>query len=150
MAGGRPTKYKPEYCKTAEKVCQLGGLDKDVAEAIDVDLATLYRWRHKYPEFCEALTIGKEPCDNRVEAALFHRSIGYSHPDTDIRVIDGQIVQTQITKHYPPDTKAALAWLYNRRPDSWKPTPTEGATEVVGQVIEFIRATKADNGSHAN
>jgi hypothetical protein len=51
------------------------------------------------------------------------RAMGCSLPETDIRVINGEIVKTKLIKHYPPDTKAALAWLYNRRTTKWHPQP---------------------------
>lgn len=30
---------------------------------------------------------------------LFDKAVGYSHPDVDIRVIDGVIVKTELVKH---------------------------------------------------
>jgi hypothetical protein len=142
LVTGRPSKYKPELIPIVKKMCELGATVPDIAEALEVAESSIRLWATQHEGFSAALRIGREPADDKVEVALYHRAIGYSHPDTDIRVIDGQIVQTQITKHYPPDTKAALAWLYNRRPDNWKPTPPEGAIDAVGQVIEIIRASR--------
>lgn len=124
MAAGQPTKYKEEYNKIAAKMCELGATDMDLADAFSADVRTIYRWKVKHTEFCQSLRLGKDVPDNRVERALYERAIGYSHDDVDIRVIDGVVVQTSIIKHYPPDTKAALAWLYNRRSDNWHPLPT--------------------------
>lgn len=119
----RPTKYKADFVKQAKKLCELGATDMQVADFFEVNVATLYRWKLAHKSFCEALRLGKDQPDNNVETALYHRAIGYSHEDTDIRVVDGQIVQTPIIKHYPPDTRAALAWLYNRRSNHWHPQP---------------------------
>jgi len=120
---GRPTAYKSEYAKIAAKMCEMGATDQDLADAFEVTTRTIDRWKVKHEEFCQALKTDKAGYDDKVERALALRAVGYSHPDTDIRVIDGQIVQTEIIKHYPPDTKAALAWLYNRRRDRWSPDP---------------------------
>lgn len=139
---GRPTKYKEEYAKQAEKLCELGATDEDLADFFAVDVRTIHRWKVKYARFCHALSASKAGYDDAVERALAQRAVGYSHPDVDIRVIDGQIVQTPIIKRYPPDTKAALAWLYNRRGDKWHPLPKDGAVEEVARAIEIIRATK--------
>jgi hypothetical protein len=38
----------------------------------------------------------------------------------DIRVVQGEIVQTPIRKFYPPDTTAAIFWLKNRKPGEWR------------------------------
>lgn len=144
MASGRPSKYKPEFCNTAKKVCELGGIDKDVAEALDVDIATLYRWRNKYPDFCESLKVGKSPADERVKMSLYNRAIGYSHQEDDIRAVSGEIVITPTIKHYPPDTTACIFWLKNRMPDEFRTNPEESPQDSADRIIEVIRATGAN------
>lgn len=139
---GRPSAYKPEMAKQAEKLCKLGATNAELADFFEVSERSIERWGCEKEEFRRALRAGKEPADDRVEMALYHRAVGYSHPDTDIRVIEGQIVKTEITKHYPPDTKAALAWLYNRRKDKWSPAP-EGAqgsdiADVLSKLIDKL------------
>jgi len=117
---GRPTLYKKEYVELCYKFCLLGADDNRLAEMLEVDVATIYRWKLEYPEFCESLKAGKDVADSKVAQALYNRALGYSHPEVDIKVIDGHIVQTQLTKHYPPDTGAAMAWLKNRQPKTWR------------------------------
>ena len=126
---GRPTKYKAEYAKQAAKLCELGATDMDLADFFGVEVRTVYRWKVRHKPFSQALSASKGGYDARVERAVALRAIGYSHPDVDIRVIEGKVVITQITKHYPPDTKAALAWLYNRKAVDWHPNPTGAAGE---------------------
>jgi hypothetical protein len=116
----RPTKYKPEYCEQAEKLCRLGATDIEIADFFDVEVRTLYRWKGEHEEFCQALKAGKEISDERVERSLFARANGYEHDEVDIRVVDKAIIQTPIRKYYPPDTTAAIFWLKNRRPDLWR------------------------------
>jgi hypothetical protein len=116
----RPTKYKPEYCEQAEKLCRLGATDIEIADFFDVEVRTLYRWKGEHEQFCQALKAGKEISDERVERSLFARANGYEHDEVDIRVVSGAIVQTPIRKYYPPDTTAAIFWLKNRRPDLWR------------------------------
>ena len=120
MAGGRPTKYRPEFVEQAEKLCRLGATDVEVADFFKVSTVTLYRWQSRYDEFCKALKVGKDVPDDRVEQSLFQRACGYSHPDMDIRVVEGKIVMTEITKHYPPDPTSMIFWLKNRRRKDWK------------------------------
>lgn len=116
----RPSKYKAEYVEQAKKLCRLGATDQELADFFEVTQQTLNNWKIAHPEFFESLKIGKESADERVSHALYCRAMGYSHPDTDIRVVDGAIVQTELVKHYPPDTTAAIFWLKNRRPDEWR------------------------------
>ncbi len=120
MPAGRPTSFKPEYIAQAEKLCLLGATDIEIADFFEVDVRTLYRWKGAYVEFCQALKAGKEVSDNRVERSLFSRANGYEHDEVDIRVVNGQIIQTPIRKFYPPDTTAAIFWLKNRKPADWR------------------------------
>lgn len=58
--GGRPSKYKPEYC---ERVIELGKEGKSltqIAVALDVSKATIIYWSDNYIEFSTALTRAKE------------------------------------------------------------------------------------------
>lgn len=88
MAGGRPTKYKKEYCKDLieffdqppteplyKRTFYINGQVKseepvvqpqefptfqDFANFIGVDVVTLERWRDKHPEFCRAYARAKQ------------------------------------------------------------------------------------------
>lgn len=119
--GGRPSKYDP--AKTPEqayKLCLLGATDKELADFFGVAESTLNKWKVDYPEFSEALNRGKVEADARVAQSLYHRALGYEHPDTDIRVVNGEIVITPTIKRYPPDTAAAIFWLKNRQRGKWR------------------------------
>ena len=98
----------------------LGAIDTDLAEFFGVTEKTINTWKEKYPEFLQSLRDGKEAADANVADSLYQRACGYSHSDTDIRVIDSKIVTTEITKHFPPDTGAAMAWLKNRQRRWWR------------------------------
>ena len=116
----RPTRYKAEYAEQALKLCILGLTDKEMGTFFDVSEQTINTWKQKHPEFLESLKDGKLMSDAEVTRKLFERATGYSHADVDIKVISGEIVQTELTKHYPPDTTAAIFWLKNRQPDKWR------------------------------
>lgn len=141
----RPSSYDPKFCKTAETVCRLGGIDKDVADALQIDVATVNRWKSQFPEFCESLKVGKAPADERVKMALYHRAVGYSHAEDDIRVVNGEIVITPTIKHYPPDTTACIFWLKNRLPDEFRANPEPGDDDYVQPVkieVNVVDASK--------
>lgn len=117
---GRPSKYKDGFVTQAEKLCKLGATDMEVADFFEVEVRTLYRWKAEHDDFCQALKAGKAEADARVERSLFARATGYEHDEVDIRVVGGEIVQTPLRKHYPPDTTACIFWLKNRRPEEWR------------------------------
>lgn len=121
MAGEKNSKYKPEYDELAYNYALLGASDKKMAEFFDVAESTFYLWKNEHPSFSEALSRGKSQADAMVAKSLYHRAIGYSHPETKIATRDGQITDTlDVEKHYAPDTAAASLWLRNRQPDLWR------------------------------
>ena len=118
--GGRPTAYRVAYCKQAMKLCLLGATDKQLADFFQVSEQTLNTWKQKYPKFLESLKEGKEKADAMVANRLYMRALGYSHPEVHVSNYQGDITLTPLTKHYPPDSTAAIFWLKNRRPDQWR------------------------------
>ncbi len=138
---GQPTNgrgWKIEYIELVKNYAILGATEEEIAEFFDVTHKTITIWKQKYPEFKAALNEGREIADARVAKALYTRALGYSCPDTDIKVIDGEIVKTNVTKHYPPDTTAGIFWLKNRRPNEWRDKKVvEGEGGVIVQVVKF-------------
>ena len=121
MPAGRPSKYDPVMVKQAEKLALLGATDRDVADFLGITESTLYLWKHEHPEFSEALKVGKEAADARVEQSLYRRALGYSHDAVKIAVnAQGEVTEVPYVEHFPPDTTAAIFWLKNRRPDEWR------------------------------
>lgn len=116
----RPTVFRPEFIEQAKEQCIAGATDQELADFFEVSVRTLYRWKNSNPEFCQALNAGKAPADDRVERSLFERACGYERDEVDVRVVNGEIVQTPIRKFYPPDTTAMIFWLKNRKPDQWR------------------------------
>lgn len=116
---GRPTKYKTEYAEQARKLCLLGATDEEIANFFDVNVATINRWKNDFPEFCESIKKGKILADANIAERLYCRAMGYEAPDVDIRAVGGEIIQTPMTKYYPPDTPAAIFWLKNRQRGKW-------------------------------
>lgn len=117
---GRPSKYKDEFSLQVEKLCKLGATDKEIADFFDVEESTINNWKNEHPEFLESIKKGKIEADANVAHSLYHRAIGYSHEDVDIRVVDKEIVETPLIKYYPPDSTAGIFWLKNRRPKEWR------------------------------
>lgn len=117
----RPSKFKPEFVEQARKLAALGATDREAAEFFGVTESTLYLWKHTQPEFSEALKLGKETADQRVEQSLYRRAVGYSHDAVKIAVnAAGEVTEVPFVERYPPDTTAAIFWLKNRRPDEWR------------------------------
>jgi len=117
--GSKPAKWNNTMAFRAMFLASLGLLEKEIALALDVHEHTINYWKRTKSEFLEALQKGKLEYTNRVESSLIESAVGYSHPDTDIRVVDGKIVMTPIIKHYPPNATAQIFYLKNRARDRW-------------------------------
>ena len=60
--GGRPTKYRPEFCQKADEYLKTVGKEQmhlpkieSFALFLDVNKDTLYEWAKKYPKFSDTL-----------------------------------------------------------------------------------------------
>lgn len=143
---GRPTTYKPEYAKQVATLCQLGATDAQLADFFGCSVSTLNLWKVRHPEFSSSIRLAKDKADELVEQSLFKRAMGYEHDEVDIRVIDGQVVQTPLRKAYPPDTTAMIFWLKNRRPAEWRDKIDQELTGPNGGpvqhrvAVEFVKA----------
>jgi hypothetical protein len=117
---GRPTLFRPEMIEQARKLAYLGATDREMAEFFEVSEATLHRWKHEYPEFCESAKLGKEAADARVEQSLYRKAVGYTYDSEKVFQFGGQIVRAPVVEHVPPSDTAIIFWLKNRRRDQWR------------------------------
>lgn len=140
----RPTKYQEAYAEQARKLCLLGYTDDQLADFFEVAVSTIQKWKLDHPEFSDSIKKGKDISDAEVTDSLYQRAMGYAAPDTDIRVIDNKIVKTQITKHYPPDTAAAIFWLKNRQKKMWRDKIDHGIEGADGGPVQVVNYTAAD------
>ena len=60
MPGGRPTKYKPEYCQKVVELMADGMAKIEVCAELGMGIGydAFLDWQKKYPEFSEAVKIG--------------------------------------------------------------------------------------------
>lgn len=135
---GRPTVYAPHCAEVAKRICESGGTDVDVAAELKIDRATLYRWRHSYPEFCDALKVGKHALDERVISTLAHRALGYTFESEEIHVIEGKVVRVPIVKHLPPDPTSMIFWLKNRRPAEFRDRQEQVRLDLHMSLAELV------------
>lgn len=119
---GRPTKYQDSYASQTEALCRFGATDEEIADFFGINVATLYRWKHIHPAFCDALKVGKEILDDRVERSLYQRAVGYRASATKIFMPAGAKapVYAPYMENVQPDTTAQIFWLKNRRGEEWR------------------------------
>jgi hypothetical protein len=120
MAGGRPTAYKPENAEIARNACMMGATNETLAARFGVSRRTIDSWIATTPEFSSAIKQGREGANEAVVSALFARATGMEQKMTKVFCHRGQPVTADYTVHLPPDVRACIFWLRNRRPEEWR------------------------------
>lgn len=140
----RPSKYTDKTAEQAYKLCLLGATDEDLASFFEVSVSTINGWKNEFPEFLEAIKGGKDDADAMVAERLFKRATGYSHPEDKIFNDNGTPLIVPTTKHYPPDTTAAIFWLKNRQRDKWRDRQDHEHTGKDGGPIEIAELSEVE------
>ena len=85
--------------------------ESDVIRKLGISRRTFDRYRNEFPEFRALIDECREEAaalaTERVENALLRRATGY-------------ISEGEEPKHVPPDVRAAIFYLKNRRPEQWR------------------------------
>lgn len=147
---GRPTSYRPEFAKQAAHFAKIGATDQEVADFFEVDVRTIYRWKHDHADFCQALKAGKDVADDRVERSLYQRAVGYEQEEVKIFMPGGASVPVYapFRAKIAPDVTAAIFWLKNRRKDEWRDVKASELSGPGGNAIPVteIRRTSVRPG----
>lgn len=98
-----------------------------IAERMGIDSKTLSVWKKQIPELAEAMRVGKELLDYRVENALLKCALGYKTKEIKVtlgkKMVGGeafQVLKETTEKEVGPNAVACLAWLNNRKHEQWK------------------------------
>ncbi len=98
-----------------------GLTNEQIAKNIGVNQDTLYTWIRRFPEFSEALKIGRDEADMQVENALFKRALGYYIEDIQEEYEGTVRVKRVVKKKWvAPDISAQIFWLKNRASNRWR------------------------------
>lgn len=98
-----------------------GLTNEQIAKNIGVNQDTLYTWIRRFPEFSEALKIGRDEADMQVENALFKRALGYYTEDIQEEYEGTVRVKRVVKKKWvAPDISAQIFWLKNRASNRWR------------------------------
>jgi hypothetical protein len=142
---GRPALYRSRFAEQAEKLCQLGAIDKELADFFNVSMVTIWKWQSRHPEFFAALRRGKATANERVERALYSMATGYSYDSEKLFLHGGKVIRAPTIEHVPPSDTACIFWLKNRDPKRWrdKVELTGNATIDLSKKPETIEEAQA-------
>lgn len=146
-----PNLYLRKYALLCYNLALLGATVPQMAEVLQINPDTVNEWQKRFPDFKDAIKRGRAQADAEVAHSLYHRAVGYSHPDVHVAVIKdrrtGEIdtVVTPITKYYPPDTYACIFWLKNKQKELWSDVRRQEHTGKDGNEIRIRREINLTN-----
>lgn len=130
----------------------------DIANRLGISVTLITRARGEVPEFDEALRVGRELVDYKVENALLKVALGYKTKEVKVTTTMryGKVVETVkevVEKEQAPNVSAIQTWLYNRQKDKWR--NMSGKTSLVDELgddtsIEITVKRASDNETDVN
>ena len=136
--------FRLEYIEQATKLAKLGATDNELADFFDVAVRVLHRWKVRYPEFFEALKVGKGDADARVVRSLYQRAVGYTIETEKVFCnTKGDVTRVPTVEHIQPSDTAAIFWLKNRDRDNWRDKQEHEHTGKDGAAIQAEVTVKA-------
>ena len=122
---GQPTKYNAELMpQAAQSMCRRGAIMSDIADAFSVSTRTIHKWLNQHDELHDAVQVGVDAFNARVERALAERAIGFWVTiKEEVRDEQGKVIQPEQRRYYPPDPTSIIFFLKNRMRDKWRNVP---------------------------
>lgn len=156
---GRPNKYdsdvKPRFAEIKEWL-QIGATDREIADNLGINKATMCEYKKKYSEFNELIKSGRKQPVQAIKAALFKRATGFSYTEKkeirkaiviteDDEKIPAELVQTEIyTKYALPDPASAMILLKHwDKENEWTNDPA--SLELKKKELEYKKEMALKN-----
>lgn len=134
--GGRPTLYKPEYCKMLIDHFNTGLSFESFAGVVGVARSTVYEWKGNFPEFKEATEVGQ------AKGLLFFEKVG-------IRIMMDQLADSNGNK-VKGNIAAWFIQMKNRYGYSDNPSASPNEVVKFENIPALLNALKGeDENEHA-
>lgn len=122
---GKPAHSRTELIRLLDMYNDGPGTVQELCRYLGITAYTFYEVQRTVPEFQEAVMRVRDRADDKVEASLYDRAIGYSYTETSRKTgtgREGQSIDEEVIheKELVPDVGAQMNWLKNRRPDQWR------------------------------
>lgn len=126
MAKGKYEEWlEPDNLLRLEGWARDGLTEEQIAYNMGIAYKTLWEWKGKYSDICNALKRSKEIVDREVENALYKNAMGFEYIEVkeimekDEKGKDVKRIE-KIKKYMPPNTTAQIFWLKNRKTMEWR------------------------------
>lgn len=118
-----------------------GSTDAEVAGFLGISIRNLY-YLKKSPELLHAISIAQQSPHLKVEGSVFARATGYTYEEEIVQFDRwGNVLRATKTTHVPPDVKAAMFYLANRKPDRWRLHSPQGDQPPMKEVGARVKKT---------
>ena len=119
---GRPSNLTIHIKNVIINLAKEGKTVLQIGNMLGVSHKTVYNWMHSDPELLHAIKEARDLAAELVEASLFSRAIGFSHPATKMFYDKSRrkVIKAEYTQHFPPDPTSMIFWLKNRQPERWR------------------------------
>lgn len=143
-----PSYHEERCCRIGAALARLDNAsDADIAEALDVSVSALNRWRDRHPKFAEALKSPPSNNDYAIARALLRSALGYDYKtDKVIDTREGPVVRS-VKVHSPPSVEALEFLLRARMPKVYglNAKAAKGSTSgIVEAMQKRVAAGRAD------
>ncbi|MFA6100795.1 MAG: hypothetical protein WCV67_15805 [Victivallaceae bacterium] len=121
------SKYDENFPERAMNFASDGLTDCQIAYQMGISRSSFYNYKQQHPEFAEAIEVGRDVVDGRVENRLLELAMGNYTITTHVTDHEGRTRTT--VKDAIPNLKAIQYWL--KRSDRRKGIPAEEKEPVV-------------------
>jgi len=94
-----------------------GYTDYSIADQLGISQISWIRYKDKYDKLASLYARARKERNTLVMNKQLESAIGYEHKDLFIAQYQGQIIEKEIIKYYPPNVQAAELYLRNNDPE---------------------------------
>ena len=147
-SGGRRTLYKPALAKAARALKEKGASNKEIAKALHICEASVYKYQNNFVEFAEALKTGQDAAIAVVESAVFREAQGYNveeireswvvEKDKDGNEVRRLVGYDKVRRWQRGNPTMAALFLNARNPEVYQRRPEDGQGRVAAINFNFV------------
>lgn len=148
---GRPSKYDTEikpHIKEIKKAVEAGATVEEIANAFNIAVSTIHKYKKEKKEFSDAFTRGRAKVVFDIKGALLKKALGFEY--TEQKTVgrkdkDGEnIVLVEKYKRYSPPSETAAAMLLRNYDKDWIDRDNV-STKLKRQEMELKKAIAESN-----